>query len=177
MSDQPIDHAAALQFLAYDHRGSIVGYLHDQATSFEVKGHKDVADVLRAQASNISIQMDIRQGVQGIASPVDAIVMEVCGAFGGTKHSEVVNMSHQTKAVSRVRAAAMWVASKRLKYWSDGQLAAAFRASDRSTVIKAVRRAEQLRADDHEFRRITDNLVERPVLRCEHCQHALEPIT
>lgn len=173
--NQSIDHAAAVEFLAYDHRASIVGYLNDQATSFEVQGHKNVAGVLRGQASNIAIQMDVRQGTQGIASPVDAIILEVCAAFGGTNHAEVVSMNEQRKPVCRVRAAAMWVAKQRLRNWPDTALAKGFHAKDHSTVSKGIQRAEVMRGEDVSFRRITDNLAAHPILRCENCQHALEP--
>jgi hypothetical protein len=174
--NHPIDHAAALEFLAYDHRASIVGYLNDQATSFELKGHKNVADVLRAQASNISIQMDVRQGTQGIASPVDAIILECCAAFGGTNHLEVTGSHGGNDATKRVRIAAMWVAKKRLRTWTDDQLANHFKR-DRSSVSHGVKRGEELRTIDLQFRRITDRLADHPPLRCENCQHALEPIT
>jgi chromosomal replication initiation ATPase DnaA len=119
--------------------------------------------------------MDIRAGAQGIASPVDAIILEVCAAFGGTNHSEVVAMNERRATAARVRSAALWVVKKRLPNWTDDQIATAFHAKDRSTVSKGIQRAEQNRAEDNEFKRLTDNLLAQPPLRCENCQHALEP--
>lgn len=172
--NQNIDHATALEFLAFDHRASIVGYLNEQANAFEVGGQKEVAICLRAQASNVAIQMDIKQGAQGIASPVDAIILECCAAFGGTNHAEVTAAHGGSNAAKQVRIAAMWVAKQRLKTWSDDQLATHFRR-DRSSVSHGVKRGDEIRSSDSTFRRITDNLVEHPTLRCENCQYALEP--
>jgi hypothetical protein len=165
---------ATVAQLVYDHRASIVGYLNDQANAFEVGGQRDVATALRAQASNVAIKMDIRAGGKGIASPVDAIVLEVCALIGGTNHGEVVNPHNHGKGTVRARTAAVWIAKKKLASWTEDQIANGFNYSDRSAVSKVIRRAEEIRAADPEFRRITDVLIEER-LRCKNCQYDLLP--
>lgn len=169
------DHRAnVVEFLAFDHRASIVAFLTDQANALELGGQKTSATLLRAQASNVAIQMDIAAGAQGIVSPVDAIILQACAAFGGTNYREVTAPHGGNQGTKRTRLAAMWVAKKRLLGWTDDMLATHFRR-DRSTVAQGIRRAEEIRGTDNAFKRITDNLVEHSMLRCEHCQHALEP--
>jgi hypothetical protein len=164
---------SALEYLAFDHRASIVGYLNEQANAFELGGQRMVAVALRAQASNVAIHCDIASGSRGIATPVDAIILEACAHLGGTNHAEVVGHS-ATEAARRVRAAAVWVAKKRLRDWTDDQLAHGFNRRERSGISKLVKRADEIRATDNEFRRVTDNLTDQ-VLRCEACQHNLIP--
>lgn len=167
---------ATVAQLVFDHRASIVGYLNEQANAFELQGQRDFANTLRAQASNLAIQCDIKAGSKGVASPVDAIVFQVCATFGGTNHAEVTTPHNQRDAACRARTAAMWVARQRLIDWTEDQLAAGFGCRDRSTVSKAVRRATELRENDIDFRRLTDRLVERVrAIRCEHCQADLLP--
>jgi len=166
-----MNHAAALEILSFDHRGSIVGFLNEQANKLEVSGQKLIASALRAQASNVAIQMDIRSGARGIASPVDAIIVEICALVGGTNHAEVSAHHGGSEATKRARLAAMWVAKKKLPDWTDEQIAVHFRR-DRSTVSHGIKRAELLRDQDANFRAITDNLVKQP-MRCENCQHPL----
>lgn len=164
------DREALIEALSFDHRASIVRYLHDQATEFEVIDQRDVAITLRAQASNIAILADVRDGREGIASPAMAIIVQVTAAFGGVSYAEVVGPGVGTKQAVKARHAAMWVCKKRLG-WSDEQLESAFNR-ERSTINGGVHSAEPRRSTDVAFKRITDNLIEQRV-RCENCQHPL----
>lgn len=154
---------------AFDHRKSIATYLDSRADTHESKGSKDIALALRIESSNVKALLDVHPRADDIMSPVQAIIRQVGRAFH-TRYDEIVAEGKQSVHVAKVRAAAMWVAKKRLK-WSNPQLAVDFRR-DQSTISHNVAKANSLRAVDLEFRRITDNLLIEDI-RCEHCQAAL----
>lgn len=175
----PNNHATLLeqldQFreaLAYDHRSSIVRYMEEEATKFEIAGERGRALTLRAMASNIAAQFDLRTGKDDIASPVHAIINEVCSRFGGTNLVEVLSPTSGGLGVRKVRMAAMWVAKKRLG-WSNDRLGDDFRR-DGSTVSSGIHRADEIRAADEDFKAVTDQLVSQRIV-CENCQHPLCP--
>lgn len=158
--------------LAFDHRGSIVTYFEDQANKLAIAGRREDATLLRAQASNVRQQFDVNAGKDGIASPVDAIILELCAAFGGATLEDIVDDKARSKPALRVYYASAWVAKKRLR-WTAAAIADHL-DRERSTISHALQQAENLRSTDDEFRRVTDELTERMIL-CEHCQAPLCP--
>ncbi len=64
----------------------------------------------------------------------------------------------RAKKLARGRFAVVW-AARRLSRYSLPQIAAALGGRDHSTIISALRRADQLRGEDPEFRRLTDAVV------------------
>lgn len=159
-----------LNALSFDHRGSILKYLEQQATGFEVSQRKDIASALRATASSIAAEIDIQQGKQGIATPISAIIYETVAAFGGVSYQEVIGPTKGSTATQRVRFAAIWLVKKRMGC-GDEKLEVEFHR-ERSTINSGFHRAEQLRVEDLEFKRITDNLLAQE-MRCENCLHPL----
>jgi len=156
----------------FDHRASIVKYLGLQADQFEAGGQRSEAIMLRAQASNIAILMDVRPGRNGIASPVQAIIRETVTAFNLSSYNEVVGASRGSLDTIRVRFAAMWVAKKRLG-WGNELLERDFHR-DRSTISHGIDRADELRRDDDEFHRLTETLSRQDIY-CENCLSSLIP--
>jgi chromosomal replication initiation ATPase DnaA len=166
MSD---DRAALLAELAFDHRDSILRYMEAQAGKLAQRGRCEEASVLRATASSIKAKLDIEPGKGGIASPVDAIGLEVCSNLGGAMLRDILSKVRAEGAM-RCYFGTVYVAKKRLG-WSNESIGDHL-DRDPSTIGAALKRAEEIRKTDAEFRRVTDDLSFGEI-RCEHCQHPL----
>jgi chromosomal replication initiation ATPase DnaA len=164
-----MDRAALVADLSFDHRGSIVRYIDEQANKLATVGRREVATVLRATALSITAKIDIEPGKGGIASPVDAIGLEVCANLGEAMLRDIL-MKDRSEGVMRSYFGTVWVAKKRLG-WSNESIGDHL-DRDASTISHALKRAEEIRAADPEFRKITDELTRREV-RCENCQAPL----
>jgi chromosomal replication initiation ATPase DnaA len=164
-----MDRAAVIADLTFDHRASIVRYMDEQASKLASCGRRDEATLLRATASSISAKIDIEPGKAGIASPVDAICLEVCSNIGGAMLRDILSKDRSESAM-RCYFGTVWVAKKRLG-WSNESIGDHL-DRDASTISHALKRAEEIRAGDAAFRKITEELTSREI-RCEHCQHPL----
>lgn len=152
--------------LSFDHRGSIVAFMLRQANRFEETEQREAATALRATASSISAEIDISAGKQGIASPMDAIIIEVCRHIEGAQPNAVLARDRSEPA-TRAYFAAVFVAKRRLGWTND--CIGKHVDRDPSTISAALKRADEIRGEDEAFRELTDELTRRE-MRCENCR-------
>lgn len=156
--------------IPYDHRTSIIAYMESQAEKFEANDQPESATALRATASSVKAGLDIEAGKRNIASPIIAIAIAIAKVFKVSTR-ELLAATPGMRSVQHARHALFWVGKKRLSLTNDS-LGLEVGDRDPSTISNSVSRAEQLRAEDPEFKRITDNLVEQTFM-CENCQTPL----
>lgn len=157
--------------LVFDHRDSIVKFLEAQAEKYASNGLNAEATALRATASSAKALIDVKPGERDIANPVIPIAAYAATHFGGCTVRDIIAKGMQSDRVARVRHAVIWAAKKRLN-WTNEELGKLFSGRDGSTISHSVSRGEQLRDEDPEFRRITDELTTEQY-RCEHCLNRL----
>lgn len=97
------------------------------------------------------------------------IAAEVAAGFGVSRAELLGDGRHGY--VTRARFAAAWIARRRHGY-STPRIGRALNR-DHSTILNAIRRCEELRASDPDYRKITDKLAGNASRCCPHCGGSL----
>lgn len=141
-------------------RASIIAYLQKHADRKERAGQVTTATEIRAVASAIKAELDNPEKVTRRERVGTLIWDVVAERFPGVSRREILGRD-MGGTIVRARITAIWAARQLIPEMSRRELASYFGDRDVTTIDNAIERADEWRADDEDFRLMTDTLVEK----------------